>query len=919
MRSLVVSILVLIGSRVVAAEPKVDVEYFEKTVRPLLVERCQKCHSAKKAKGGLDLSTKAGFLAGGDTGPLVDKAKPEASKFLAVIRYDGDVKMPENGKLPDTEIAIFTKWIAGGAPWPDDGTKSVEKTFDLHGRAAKHWSFQPIVPGNADIDRAIRIPLEAAGLKPAPPALPEKLLRRLFFDVTGLPPTPEDLAAFKIEQYESIVDKLLASPQYGVRWARHWLDLARYAETRGHEFDFEIPDAWRYRDYVVQALNDNLPYDRFVKEQVAGDLLPPRWNQVGKWNESLIATGFWHLGEGVHSPVDVRQNEADRIDNMIDVFGKTFLGLTISCARCHDHKFDPISTADYYALYSILGSSRFSQHYVGDQSEVDAVLKELRELRQVKVDPPKDISDAKADPVLATEGVLRELGQPIPGGAAAVAQSETFRGDWNKTWFVDGPAFRTAAGYPHSGRDSANLVGALRSPTFAIPSRYLAVRVAGKGARLRLILNHLQLIQDPIYGGLRRTIDHGDEFKWVVFDLKMWPGQSAYLEVLDEGPGYAAVREFRFCDAPPKDGAKESCDPVPEIPRNDKRIVELESKLAGWARLRAAAMVEGTGRNERVFIRGNPKTPGPEVERRFLEALAEGKLKSPETGSGRKELAEALVDPKNPLVARVFVNRVWQHYFGVGLVPSPDDFGQLGMPPTHPELLDALAAEFVRDGWNVKKLHRKILLSETYRQSALPHPDTAAKMATADPQNKLLHRANVKRLEAETIRDAMLAVSGRLNPTLGGPGVMPHLTEFTIGRGRPGASGPVDGDGRRSLYLQVRRNFINPFFSAFDFPTPFTAIGRRSVSNVPAQALVMLNNPFVVAEAERWAKDELKSPDHARIGRMYRKAYGRAVTPAERTAAEEFLREQIPSIGEARAWSELAHALFNAKEFVFVE
>jgi Protein of unknown function (DUF1553)/Protein of unknown function (DUF1549)/Planctomycete cytochrome C len=896
MRSLVISFVLLFGSRVGAADSKVDLEYFEKTVRPLIVERCQKCHSSTKSKGGLDLSSKAGFLKGGDNGALVDKAKPATSKFLEVLRYDGDVKMPQNGKLPDAEIAAFTKWIVGGAPWPDDGAVVAKKPFDLHARAAKHWSFQPIVPGNADIDRAIRIPLEAAGLKPASPATPEKLLRRVCFDVTGLPPTPEALAEFKIENYEVVVDRLLKSHDYGVRWGRHWLDLARYAETRGHEFDFEIPNAWRYRDYVVRALNDNIPYDWFVREQVAGDLYPPRIITGRTENESLVATGFWHLGESVHSPVDVRQNEADRFDNMIDVFGKTFLGLTISCARCHDHKFDPISTADYYALYGILGSSRYGHEWIGDREKVNAIRQELREKRKL----------------------------PDPKPAAKIdGATEDFSCDWRKTWFVDGPAFDAKAGYPHSGRESMNLVGTLRSPTYTIGSRYLAVRVAGKGAQLRVILNNLQLIQNPIYGELKREVNHGDEFRWVVFDLKMWQGQACYLELYDHGY-YAALREVRFCDSPPSSSPKETCDPVPAFTNDDKEIANRESQLSVLASTFAVAMVEGTGRNERVFIRGNPKTLGPEVERRFLEALTEGKQKSPKVGSGRKELAEVLVDPKNPLVARVFVNRVWQHYFGVGLVPTPDDFGKLGQEPTNPELLDSLAAEFVRDGWNVKNLHRRILLSQTYRQSANPNPETAAKIATVDPQNKLLHKANVKRLEAEAIRDAMLAVSGRLASAenLGGPGrpgVMPHLTEFSIGRGRPGASGPVDGGGSRSIYLQVRRNFINPFFSAFDFPTPFTTIGRRTVSNVPAQALVMLNNPFVLGEADRWAKATLQRPAGERIDRMYRQAFARPATAEERANAEEFLRGQTPSLGETRAWAELAHALFNAKEFVFVE
>lgn len=892
MRWFTLAMWLLIVRTSFGAEPKIDHEYFEKKVRPLLVERCQKCHTATKSKGGLDLSTKAGFLKGGDTGPMLDKNKPEASKFLEVLRYDSDVKMPQNGKLPEAEIAVFTRWIQAGAPWPDDGATSHEiaKPFNAKELAARHWAFQPMRGTRRGIDDLIRQRLQDAGLRPAVPADPEKLLRRAYFDIIGLPPTQDELRSFRMADYESTVDRLLASPHFGERWGRHWLDLVRYAETRGHEFDFEIPDAWRYRDYVVRAFNDNLPYDRFVKEQVAGDCLPPRLHPRERWNEALIATGFWHLGEAIHSPVDVRQNEADRIDNMIDVFGKTFLGLTLACARCHDHKFDPIPTADYYSLYGILGSSRYGHELIEDPAAMDATLRELRELR--KLAPPQPI-------------------ETIP------AATEDFSGNWASRWFLHGPAFRTV-GYPHSGRESRNLRGTLRSPTFTIEKRFLAVRVAGKNAQLRLILNHLQLIQDPIYGGLRRVVDHGEEFRWIVFDLKMWPGQTCYLELIDDGPGYAAVRELRLSDSPPAEMPKELCDPVPTIPNDGGRIAELETKIAGFNR-RAIAMVEGTGMNEQIFIRGNPKTLGARVERRFLEVFREADTKSPPTGSGRLQLAEALTDPSNPLVARVFVNRVWQHYFGVGLVPTPDDFGKLGQEPTHLELLDTLATDFVRDGWNIRNLHRRILLSQTYRQSAMPHPDTATKAATIDPQNKLLHRANVKRLEAEAIRDAMLVVSGRLDRTIGGPGILPHLTEFTIGRGRPGGNGPVDGQRRRSLYLQVRRNFINPFFSAFDYPTPFTTIGRRSVSNVPAQALAILNNPFVLGEAEHWSRAILREPEAKRIETMFWQAFGRRVTEEERSAAMTFVQNQTQSVGELRAWAELGHALFNAKEFVFIE
>ncbi len=894
MRGIVIGILFFPAIQISSVEPNIDQEYFEKSVRPLIIERCQKCHSTAKSKGGLDLSTSSGFLRGGDTGPAFDKKNPGESLILKAIAYDQDLKMPPSGKLSESELKVLNDWIQGGAPWGKDVGKVSSEThsFDVRAIAAAHWAFEPLKPGVGTIDSQIREGLRKQGLKPAEPANAGTLLRRVMFDVTGLPPSPEELKNFRLEEYPQLVDRLLASPHYGERWARHWLDLVRYAETRGHEFDFAIPDAWRYRDYVVRAFNENIPYDRFVREQVAGDLLNPRWNASDHTNESMIATGFWHFGEGIHSPVDVRQNEADRIDNMIDVFGKTFLGLTIACARCHDHKFDPIRTADYYSLYGILSSSRYGHELIDDPREVEKILKELRTLRQPL---PKDQA------------------QPIPEAW------DDFSGDWHKNWFITGPAFRPGPGYPHSGRESLNLQGTLRSPTFPISKRYLAIRTAGKGTQLRLILNHLQLIQDPIYGGLKHAVQHGEEFRWVVIDLQMWQGQNAYIELIDDGPGYAAIREVRFLDSPPAAGPKESC-PAPHPILNDGSVIaKLESSLNRYQH-RAIAMVDGSGLNEHVFIRGNPKLKGPEVTRHFLEVFSGPNQSSPPLGSGRLELANSLVDPtNNPLVARVFVNRIWHHYFGTGLVPTPDDFGKLGQTPRNRELLDNLASEFIRDGWNIKNLHRRILLSQTYRQSSLPHPDTAQSIPTIDPQNKLLHCAPVKRLEAESIRDALLAISGRLDRTVGGPGVLPHLTEFTIGRGRPGGNGPVDGNGRRSIYLQVRRNFINPFFSAFDYPTPFTTIGRRTVSNVPAQALVLLNNPFVLGETSRWAKNLLKIPADSRIDLMYQSAYARNVTPEEKILARQFIEEQTRSQSELQAWTELAHALVNAKEFIFLE
>jgi hypothetical protein len=940
------------------ADEPVNEEFFERKVRPILAAHCVNCHGAKQQKGELRLDGKAGFLLGGESGPLVKPGDPEKSLLVRVIRYDGDIKMPKKGKLADADIATLTAWVKGGAPWPDDNSAGMKSgdAFNAHARAKALWSFQPIkrpkVPANPGVEPANPIDafllakLGDKGLSFAPPAEKRVLLRRVYFDLTGLPPTAEEIAAFlkddSPDAYEKVVEKLLASPHYGERWGRHWLDLVRYAETHGHEFDYEIPDAWRYRDYAIRAFNADLPFDQFLTEHIAGDLLAnPRRDPKDGTNESLVATAFWWLGEAKHSPVDSRAEYADRIDNQIDVFGKAVLGLTISCARCHDHKFDPIATKDYYALFGVLASSRYHRAAIDDPAATVKILDEMKQLREqlAKVAP-----GARADQ------------PPVPPAKEWRAKSvafEEFGAGWRSRWDAAGLAFRTEAGdgFPHSGRESRKLTGALRSPTFTIDRRYLAVRVAGREARARVILNGLQLIQNPIYGGLAQTVNHGDELKWMVFDLGMWKGQPAYLELLDETGGYVAVSEARFADSPPpsEPGAKVPQPPTatpgdkPEAKKLLEGIRALEAKLPD--RPRAPTMRDGTGIDERVFVRGSHKTLGAEAPRAFLGVLDPTPFTG--NGSGRLELAKAVTDPANPLTARVIVNRLWKHHFGEGLVRSPDDFGNQGQPPTHPELLDWLASELVspsasgrrrpagrsgpnqpadagRSPWSLKRMHRLMVLSTAYRQASRATDEQAAKALTADPQNKLLHRQNVRRLEAESIRDAILVVSGRLDRTAEGPGVLPHLTEHQVGRGRP-PSGPTDGNGRRSVYLAVRRNFLNSMFTAFDYPTPFTTIGRRTVSNVPAQALVMMNNPFVLQQAELWANRVLAAPGQTaeqRVKAMYESAFGRLPTRDELAAATEFLAEQVKEYGKPdhpKAWADLAHVLFNAKEFIFVE
>jgi hypothetical protein len=933
------ALLVFAFSARAAAQPADPdaVAFFESKIRPALVEHCFKCHTGKKAKADLHLDSRTAMLQGTENGPAITPGAPEKSLLMKAIRYtDADLRMPPRGKLPHAVIADFAEWIRRGAPWPAEAKTTTTKLgdFDLHERA-RHWSLQPLthpaVPPVKDaawptspIDYFILGQLEAKGLHPAPPADRRALIRRLTFDLIGLPPTMVEIDAFLADSsgdaYAKLVDRLLASPHYAERWARHWLDLVRYAETHGHEFDFPIPEAWRYRDYVIRAFDADLPYDQFVTEHIAGDLLArPRRHPVERFNESIVGTGFWWLGEAKHSPVDSRADQADRIDNQIDVFGKTFLGLTLACARCHDHKFDAVSTKDYYALAGYLQSSRQDLAFIDDGSERAAKLRRLEDIAgRIKTElPPVDSKPPALD------------------GSGCTVFADFSQDAWRQ-WFTQGEAFRLSAagdvivqsgplpirgrvppGLAHSGTLSMTLQGSLRSPTFTIAHKRIHYLVAGKQARVRLILNGLQLIQEPIYGKLAFAVD-SDELRWHSQDVSMWIGQRAYIEVLDDGPGYVAVAAVVFSDDAPPPAALPALAPVDaECQRKAQELAaefrQVEASLPPPPR--ALATADGSAVDEHVFIRGNSNKLGAIVPRRFLEVFHGDRIAPPRRGSGRLELARQLTDPgETPILPRVLVNRLWKHHFVEGIVRSPDDFGVQGQPPTHPELLDFLATEFVRHGWSLRQIHRLMVLSSTYRMAS--RADAAAD--EADPDNKLLHKMPIRRLEAEAIRDALLAVSGRLDPTRFGPGVMPHLTPFMVGRGRPSVSGPLDGDGRRSIYLAVRRNFLNPMFLAFDYPTPFSTRGRRSVSNVPAQALTMMNNPLVLQQAERWAKrhyDNGPMAPRQRLERMYEEALGRPPTAAEANDALAFVHAQRDNL---RAWADLAHVLFNVKEFVFI-
>jgi hypothetical protein len=1116
-RAFVMGLASFLAGSTMAADPKAEhLDFFEKRVRPVLVEQCYKCHSSKaeKLKGGLLLDSREAMLKGGDTGPAITPGDIDKSLIVEAVRWQNkDLQMPPKNALDPSQVRDIETWVRDGAEWPDDpnGRALAKKPFDLQERKKEHWCWQPPVdtpaPAVKDgawprsaIDGFILAKLEEKGLKPAPDADRRTLIRRVTFDLTGLPPTPEAVAAFVQDRspdaFAKVVDGLLASPQFGERWARHWLDLVRYAETRGHEFDYIIPNAWQYRDYVIRALNADVPYNQFAAEHIAGDLLSPRLNPQTGANESILGTGFWFFNEEVQSPVDIRQDEADHMDNRLDVMAKTFLGVTVGCARCHDHKFDAISQRDYYALQGFLISSSYRQARFETlvsngqtarelervrkgvrpellKSVADAIQPRLKHLSEalVAAQAGKSGADSTVQAVDAADrafveqlvGELKSAGNdplnPLHPFARLAGSSSADAGDVfvqkrtafvadlesQKTarafhfspeqivadytrpgltpWIPDGVSFGSRpvrAGEPLFGngvdrpllgistlgaairdpawkslsekgseRDAAHLGEwgrsgrTLRTPDVTLQADRLWYLVKGAGHAYAAVNSHL-IITGPLHGALLKDWKaQDDQWHWIEQPLAAYVGHRLHVEFCPADDGdFAVAMVVQSAERPPLPFRPaepllnalhdESIQSVRALAEATQRVlldaceklragsVGDDAILADWlvrkldlfaasgSRERqqladvaqpllasqanvlahiqsyshtAPAMFEGSGVNEFVLIRGQGKNPGAQVPRRFLEAIAGSNQPEIQKGSGRLELARHIVDPANPLTARVIVNRVWYHLFGRGIVPTVDNFGVLGQAPSHRELLDSLAVHFVQDqGWSLKALIRGIVLSRAYQMSSRPD-DAAAEQA--DPDNVLLHRANVRRLEGEAIRDAMLAVSGRLDPKAGGPSVPVYLSEFMEGRGRP-TSGPLDGNGRRSIYIAVRRNFLPPMMLAFDTPIPFNTIGHRNVSNVPAQALILMNDPFVVEEAKVWVQRLPANLDpESRVREMYLRAFGRPPTNEELADANEFVLEQrklygTQDSGDTRVWADFAHVLFNVKEFIYL-
>jgi len=1003
-------------------------EFFENKIRPVLIAKCYSCHnSIDLAEGSLVLDTKAGMLKGGSNGSILEPGKVENSRLLAILKHEvPGLEMPDDGeKLSDAIIADFEKWIALGAPDPRDRPPSLEdlqalRSWDkvLEKRKQESWAFQPIrVPAVPEVnqsrwssnavDRFAYTKMRAKNLTPVSRADHTILVRRLFFALIGLPPTNSEVDRWSKEiqskqGYRQLVDHLLERPEFGERWARHWMDWIRYADSHGSEGDPAIDNAWIYRDYLIRALNADVPYSQLLREHIAGDLLTePRINSELGINESLIGTAHWRMVFHGFSPTDALDEKVRFVDDQINTFSKAFLGITLSCARCHHHKFDPISQEDYYATFGILAASRPARHSIDvdpRDAERRARLIDLKENIRVEI-ANRWLSDIQ----MVSQRGTAELEQwraimdptdvrfPIANIYRRVQSGELFDAVWKdewmkhqshreavanyvmdprmehwrfsdqeslKHWYFEGKGLENkrskpgeyavapegdnlltgiypAGVYSHllSSKDPARLT----TEDIQLKEKYhLWIRVLGDGSS-----QTRYVVQDyPRNGVVFPTAGIGPKWHWQKFDVAYWQGDKIHLELVTgrDAPllvngsnrSWFGISEALIVPAdkagPPEplwqqlgffriaqekmptsneellatywNGLKQSiekwrdgsCDDIDahwlggalEI-QQLINAVNADEKIAGlvaqYRKLeqeikvptRVPGLDETKGREQALFVRGNHKQLGDIVPPRFLQAV-DSKPYSAEQ-SGRLQLATDLLRDDNPLTYRVIVNRVWHHLFGRGIVLTTDNFGKLGSTPSNPELLDYLASNF-RDTQHgsLKKLIRDLVMTEVWQLSSKPSPESLEK----DPENDFFSHANLRRLEAESIRDTLLAVSGLLKSELFGP--------------------PIDGNvPRRSIYLRVQRNALDPFLRAFDFPEPFSCTGRRDVTNVPAQSLAFMNDQSVSNWANNWANTVLREPkysnDTERLSAMFQTVTGRVPSSGEIEGLQQFLTE----------------------------
>ncbi len=895
-------LFLLLPAVMAKAAPQAGSDFFEMKVRPLLAQRCESCHGAEKQKGGLRLDSRNGWAKGGESGPAIVPGKPADSLLIKAVGYaNPDMQMPPKGRLAQEEVAVLTEWVKQGAPDPREGSAAPSKRGIDLAEGRKHWAYQPVRDASAPagiatacrnpIDHFITARLRDKGLPPSPQADARTLIRRAYFDLIGLPPSYEEVEAFARDKdpaaFDHLIEHLLADPRYGQRWGRHWLDVARYADTTEQSVDGErrIPFAHTYRDYVVDAFNNDKPYNRFVLEQMAGDLIP------GTTPAGLRGLGFYGVGRQFASNAD---GPALRVDDRIDTVGRGFLGLTLACARCHDHKFDAIPTRDYYSLYGILDSfeAPLDLPLVHGPAR-SAALEDFEKKRMAAIAAYEAHVDAcfassnKHMRDFATE-YLEYLVRSSPNHRTTSGDIPL---DTPRGWLVyhapdrwaallkqcqerDEPFFRfwhQCMALPKEGFAEAahKLVGEAGHPKVMA-----AFTAAPPASMLEVAETYGRLIAE--------ALKSGDS---AIVDLIFGKGSPVPPASRDE------VREdlHRFL--------------------NEKQLVNRSDGERAGKLLGTIGVIDAEGPVDRamlvrakarpaeahVFIRGDMKQPGDAVPRRFLQVLSAVDDHS-YSDSGRLELAQAIASPRNPLTARVLVNRVWQQHFGAGLVATPDDFGTRAEPPSHPELLDHLAAWFMAHGWSIKQLHKYIMTSATWRQASAVN----AQAMVVDSGNRLLWRMAPRRLEFEPLHDSLLAVARRLDVRPGGRGEL--LKETST---------------RRALYGFTDRYRIPSLLRNFDVANPDTSISRRAETLVPLQALFLMNSPFV----DRQARAVLERPEvtaaqteEARIAALFHAILSRDAAPDEVGMAHDFLDSQPEPV----RWQALVHGMFLLNEFTFV-
>lgn len=907
--------------------PPEQLEFFEREVRPVLVDHCYSCHGPDTQKLGLRVDSRAALLGGSEEGPVV-ALSPEghgdtaASRLVQVISHAGEVKMPPKEKLPDAAIAALTHWVELGLPWPAEEKPKGPATMaeKIEQARAEHWAFQPVqmppLPEvkarewvRDDIDAFVLAKLESAGLAPAPDADKRTLLRRLYFDLTGLPPTVEQVQAFEAEAdpgaYEKIVDQLLASPGYGERWARHWLDVARYADTKGYVFqeEREFPFSYTYRDYVIRAFNEDLPYDQFIRQQLAADQM-----DLGEDQRPLAAMGFLTLGRRFVG------NVHDITDDRIDVTMRGLLGLTVGCARCHDHKFDPIPTADYYSLYGVFRSAKEPDELPliaqpdPENPLYQAFLKELAEkeaevgrfLTQLHTTQLAEAREKAADYLLAAQDA-RDMDEEA---LKALARDRQLLWQLVDRWRA---LLKQQAAAPDNVFAPWLAFAALPAEGFEAAAAALAQQiVATKTVKLTADTPVNAKVAQAFEGDAPKSLaEVAERYRTILRAAdKQWTDVLVQAATVAQQKGAApslpdaladadaeAVRQALYGAASPANIPEGDAFMLSDVPtqgqvRQRRNAVDRLKATHPGRPPRAMSLVDGELFNPYVFKRGKPENKGEEIPRRFLAALSVGERQPFEHGAGRIDLANAIASADNPLTARVMVNRIWMYHFGRALVDTTSDFGVRSDAPSHPALLDHLARRFMDDGWSIKKLQRAIVLSAVYQQGSTAREDALAK----DPENRLLWRQNRQRLDFESMRDALLAVSGKLDPFVGGESLNIEQEPFS---------------GRRTLYARIERQNLPTIFRTFDFAVPDTHSPKRFRTTVPQQALFMLNSPFMIEQARALAARRPVAEaagEEDRIAALYQLALQRAPADEEITSAKLFVDTQGTDAPAPPAW-----------------